>query len=311
MSYKISICIPAYKRIAYLKRLLDSIAIQTFSDFEVVVSDDSPDDSVELICNEYASRFKLLYFKNSIALGTPANWNFAISKANGEWIKMMHDDDWFATTSALQKFADATRSGMKFIVGGYNNIDDNGKILFKPTLSSFIKRLLERNPLVLLSKNYIGQPSVCLVHHSVNARYEERMKWRVDIDYYMQLLLEEKTFYFIHDVLINLGISSTQVTHSCLNVPGVELPEGKLLIDKYGIKPIQNILVYDAWWRIIRNTDTRSKETLYQYATEWPKIIEQMVEVQQKIKPSLLKKGLISKLCMTLSYLNAKKYLRS
>ena len=39
----ISICIPAYKHPDFLKRLLDSISIQSFRDFEVIISDDSPD----------------------------------------------------------------------------------------------------------------------------------------------------------------------------------------------------------------------------------------------------------------------------
>jgi glycosyltransferase involved in cell wall biosynthesis len=305
----ISICIPAYKRTVELRRLLDSIVIQTFNDFEIIITDDSPDDSVAMLCDEYKSKLPVAYHKNEIRLGSPANFNHSIAIATGEWIKIMNDDDWFATDAALQMFADATKRGNKFIVSGYNNIDDNGKVLSKPVLSPFIRNMLEQNPMVLLSSNYIGQPSVCMVHRSVRAKYDERMKWRVDIDYYLQLLQEEKTFYFIPDILINLGMSSTQVTHSCLNVPDVELPEGKLLLNKYGIKPLKNILVYDAWWRIIRNTHTRSKETLYQYAAKWPKIIEQMTEEQQKIKPSLLKKGVISKLCMTLSYLKARKYL--
>ena len=48
----ISICIPTYKSGTKLERLLDSIKIQTFSDYEVVVSDDSPDDSMKKIIDE-------------------------------------------------------------------------------------------------------------------------------------------------------------------------------------------------------------------------------------------------------------------
>ncbi len=285
------------------------LLIQTFTDFEIIISDDSPDESVVRLCEKYKATLPIVYFKNKPALGNPANWNFAIGKASGDWIKIMHDDDWFATAEALQQFADATRQGMKFIISGYNNIDDNGNVLPKPVLSPLIKKLLISNPLVLLSKNYIGQPSVCLVHRTVKAQYDLRMKWRVDIDYYIQLLKEEKDFYIIPGVLIHLGISNTQVTHSCLNVPGVELPEGKLLIDKYGIHPLKNIMVYDAWWRILRNTGMRSKATLYQYASSWPPVIEQMVADQQKISPSLLKNGVVSKLWMSWSYLNAKKHI--
>ncbi len=298
----ISICIPSYQRTHYLQRLLQSISHQTFKNFEVIVSDDSNDDSVQNVIKTTEDKFPIRYFKNEPSLGTPANWNFAINKAKGEWIKLMHDDDWFATSTALQTFADATKKGNKFIAGGYNNIGENGAALRKPYLSLSKKKRLLRQPMILLAENIIGQPSVCMVHRSVTAKYDEGMKWRVDIDYYMQLLHSEKTFTRIRKVLINLGINQTSVTNSCLNVPGVELPEGWLLLHKYGTKPLNNILVYDAWWRIIRNTNTRSIQTLYQYASPWQKIIENMVEEQSKIKPSRLQHGFFSKLYMLISY---------
>ncbi len=251
---------------------------------------------------QFENRFTLKYWQNQTSLGTPANWNAAIGKASGEWIKLMHDDDWFATPSALQQFADATKQGNKFIVANYNNIDDNNKVLYKPSLTYFRKKRLLREPMILLAKNIIGQPSICMVHRSVKAKYDERMKWRVDIDYYMQLLYSEKDFTQIENVLINLGIGSTQVTHSCLNVPDVELPEGWLLLEKWGIKALKNILVYDAWWRIIRNTKTRSIDALNQYASPWPAMIENMVKRQSKISPTRLQKGIFSKLYMLMSY---------
>ena len=46
MNHHISICIPAYKRIDYFKRLLCSIEIQKFKAYEVIISDDSNDDYV-------------------------------------------------------------------------------------------------------------------------------------------------------------------------------------------------------------------------------------------------------------------------
>src|SRR2546421_11807457 len=112
----ISICIPAYKRPHYLQRLLDSIAIQSFKDYEVIISDDSGDDnSVRDLVQKYDSVFALSYHRNTPSLGTPANWNNAIEKANGAWIKLMHDDDWFSSPTSLEEFANATKSGVDFI----------------------------------------------------------------------------------------------------------------------------------------------------------------------------------------------------
>src|ERR1700709_1959716 len=100
----ISICIPAYKNAPFMQRLLDSIAMQSFTDFEVVVTDDSPGTEVQEVCRQYENKFPLLYQKNPTALGTPENWNEGISKASGQWIKLMHHDDWFASSNSLQQF---------------------------------------------------------------------------------------------------------------------------------------------------------------------------------------------------------------
>src|ERR1044072_4054338 len=92
----ISICIPAYKNVDFLKRLLDSIAIQTYSNYEIIICDDSPDESVAEFIKSRSVLKNIRYHRNVSSLGTPENWNECIRRANGEWIKIMHDDDWFA-----------------------------------------------------------------------------------------------------------------------------------------------------------------------------------------------------------------------
>jgi glycosyltransferase involved in cell wall biosynthesis len=103
----ISICIPAYKNKDFLGILLQSILEQDYKDYEVIVTDDSPDDSVEEVCASFKENLPLIYHRNRPVKGSPANWNAGIALAKGGWIKMMHDDDWFADEKSLQRFADA------------------------------------------------------------------------------------------------------------------------------------------------------------------------------------------------------------
>jgi glycosyltransferase involved in cell wall biosynthesis len=300
----ISICIPAYRRIKYLIRLLDSIEYQSNKNFEVIISDDSDDDSVLNLVNIYKSKYSIQYFSNRPSLGTPANWNAAISKAKGDWIKIMHDDDWFSTKDSLQKFIDATSQGPKFIYSAYSNfIETEDK--YQPMLHNRtqLNRVL-RQPLLLLSENIIGPPSVTLFHKTVLEQYDERMKWRVDLEYYIRVLLKEKVVYHVQDKLIHVGVSESQVTNYCIKVPKVEIPEGYILLEKYGTAPLKNIIVYDAWWRILRNCQIRSKKDLTQFGnTHWPVAIINMVHLQSKFSSALLKNGFISKISMTFSYL--------
>jgi glycosyltransferase involved in cell wall biosynthesis len=305
-----SICIPAYKRPENIERLLNSISSQTFKDFEVIISDDSPDNSVQSVLKDF-SNLPIKYFKNKPALGTPANWNFGISKAQGEWIKLMHDDDWFANKDSLRFFAEETKNGKHFIFSRYTNIFETGKTSQPPFPFSWRKKIIN-NPVTLLAKNVIGPPSVTLIHHSIKDQYDTFMKWRVDIDFYIRILKKRKSYSVIERPLINVGISESQVTNDCINVPEVELPEGLLLLTKYGVSPLKNILVYDAWWRILRNVNIRTQEKLHSYTpyNRWPKAIDNMVRHESLVSSKLLKLGVISKLSMIASYLVNRKFLK-
>lgn len=300
----ISICIPAYKRINYLKRLLDSIIAQTFKDFEVVITDDSPDNSLEEFLKPYLDQLPIIYHQNKPAKGTPANWNIAIAKASGQWIKIMHDDDWFTSTDSLGIFAKHTYQNKYFIFSAYANSKGiNSPSEIKRLKSSWGTRII-KEPMTLLAHNVIGPPSVTLIHSSSFKIYDERLKWRVDMDYYVSLLLKENDFEYIDEVLVNVGISDSQVTNYCFQNPGVELPEGFVLLQKYGAARLANIWVYDAWWRLLRNMQMDSMEKITQFEQgPWPKVIQMMVH-HLKMAPSfLLKIGLFSKLMMAVSYI--------
>src|SRR5258706_11620300 len=161
----ISISIPAYKRVDYLRRLLDSILIQDYKNFEVVITDDTPGDEVKNFCELYQPTFPLRYFKNKESLGTPENWNEGVRKAAGQWIKIMHDDDWFSGRDSLRQYADAIAAHPEdvFFFAAYTNIyeqEDNREE--NVHLGKWNENRLKQNPLILFSKNFIGNPSCTL-----------------------------------------------------------------------------------------------------------------------------------------------------
>jgi glycosyltransferase involved in cell wall biosynthesis len=300
----ISICIPAYKRTNYLKRLLDSIVLQNFHDFEVIISDDSNDNSVSELIHDFKEKINIVYFHNNPSLRTPANMNFSISKAKGEWIKILHDDDWLSNESSLQSFADATKNGNKFIFSSYSNFIEKDKTYQLITPPYGFKKNILNTPHLLLSHNVIGPPSVSLFHKSVTVSYDARLNWRVDQEYYIRVIQLLNNFTYINEPLINVGVSESQVSTSCFNVPSVEIPEMYILLSKYGTSPLKNIMVYDAYWRILRNTNTNSKSKLESFGqTEWPKVILSMVELQSKFNQNTLRNGVISKTLMSISYI--------
>lgn len=309
MSPLISVCIPAYKNVTFLKRLLDSLEIQSFEDFEVLISDDSPDNAVQELVAGYEGRLPgLRYWHNRPAKGMPENWNTVIDAAKGTWIKIMHDDDWLLTPGALGAFAAATDTTADFIFCNYENnfMGGNGEIEKKVDMF-FPKYQLERvtaEPLLLLAENIVGPPSVCMVRASAGARYDARLRWRVDIDYYKNVLVNNPSAQLLEDILVGVGMNPEQITNQTKNIPEVELPEALILTEKYGTASLRNWRIYDSWWRMFRNMHIYSYVQLQQYAPgPWPPVITSMLGFIEKLPKIFFKTGVTSKLSMLVSFL--------
>jgi hypothetical protein len=93
---KVSIVIPLYNKAPYVRRALDSIAAQTFSDFEVIVIDDGSTDEGPAIVADYPdTRCRLIRQANA---GPGAARNTGIAQSQGEFIAFLDaDDEWLPT----------------------------------------------------------------------------------------------------------------------------------------------------------------------------------------------------------------------
>jgi glycosyltransferase involved in cell wall biosynthesis len=90
---KISIIVPVYKVEKYLRRCLDSILYQTFTEYECILVDDGSPDGCPAICDEYAAkdgRFKVIHKRNA-GLGLARNSGMEI--AAGEFVAFVDSDD--------------------------------------------------------------------------------------------------------------------------------------------------------------------------------------------------------------------------
>ncbi len=91
---KISIIVPVYNVEPYLRRCLDSIVVQTFTDWECILIDDGSSDNSGVICDEYASRDARFHVFHQENKGVSAARNAGLDAARGEWIGFVDSDDW-------------------------------------------------------------------------------------------------------------------------------------------------------------------------------------------------------------------------
>ena len=119
---KFSIIVPVYNVKTYLKECIDSILIQSYKDYEIILVDDGSTDGSEALCDEYAKTENVLCFhqKNQ---GQARARNFAIQKATGEYLLFVDADDYYLTPDALKKIAEKA-DGCDLVEFGWREIPD-------------------------------------------------------------------------------------------------------------------------------------------------------------------------------------------
>jgi len=90
----VSIGLPVYNGERFLEAALDSILAQTFTDFEVIISDNASTDRTQAICEAYAAKdARLRYYRNPSNLGAAPNFNRTVELARGKYFKWAAHDD--------------------------------------------------------------------------------------------------------------------------------------------------------------------------------------------------------------------------
>jgi glycosyltransferase involved in cell wall biosynthesis len=302
----ISICIPTYKRAGLLKKLLDSILVQTFTDFEILINDNSPDDTVKTLVATYTASLPIAYQKNEPAISATENCNKVIGRANAGWIKIMHDDDWFATGDALQQFADAAKDSKKdFIFCACNQVYlETGKIE-AGDLTDERKKMLDDSFYSLIYLNVIGHPSAVMHKKDTCLEYDKQFNWVLDIDFYLRYLNAHGGYHYIPQALVNIGKGSTQESYKYYRNIKVEIPEYFALLTKYESDLLlKNQYVFHLVWNMLKRFKIRSVTDLQRtgYQGKLPDKVEAIIQYQQKIPHIILKQPRWSKKFMEKCY---------
>jgi len=96
---KFSVVIPSYNSGNYIEDTIQSLAGQTYIDFEVIIVDDNSSDDSFLLAKRLISRFgingSVIKKPKGSAKGVSAARNFGVDQASGDWILFLDSDDLF------------------------------------------------------------------------------------------------------------------------------------------------------------------------------------------------------------------------
>lgn len=286
-------------------RCLESIIRQDYKHVEVVISDDSPDEDIKHVIEPYTKNLDIRYFHNQPPLRSPRNWNAALDKGQGDCLLLLHQDDWFHADNALSTFVDAFQDEtVDFVFCQNTAIEESGKKVILQARPYLLKEMAEK-PNHLLLAQVIGPPSNTMLRRRVDVRYDERFIWLVDVDYYSRILKKGYRYRYIDQHLVSIGLHEDQTTVFCRTNSDIIFKENIWFAGKLEPGAFGDILIYDYYWRLLRNYRIRTIGDIEANGVEReeiPPVILHMLSFQKKLPTGLLKVGAFSKMVMTLSY---------
>ena len=91
---KVSIGMPVYNGAKFIRKALDSLITQTFTDFELIISDNASTDQTKKICKQYVAKDqRIRYSRQTENKGVAFNFNFVLEQAEGEYFMWAACDD--------------------------------------------------------------------------------------------------------------------------------------------------------------------------------------------------------------------------
>lgn len=269
---KVSICIPAYQQPECLYKALQSVQIQAYNNYEIVITDDSQDDSVKNLLAKFNFGEKLKYYKNKSRLGSPENWNEAVKNATGEYIKILHHDDWFTSAQSLGEYVkmldEHPESDFAFSATSIFHSNDGSFTANSPDEQKLNE--IKTTPFVLFFGNYIGAPSATIYRSFIREVFDRNIKYVVDIDFYIRVLTRNPIFQYNNKTLVcTKSEASHQVTAESSN-KNTQLYEYSYLYNKLrrGVYPDKRFVNF--FLGMVNHYNIRSVKELRQ-AGEVPK----------------------------------------
>jgi glycosyltransferase involved in cell wall biosynthesis len=255
----VSVAIPTYQGEEFLIETLESVRAQTYPALEVIISDDgSTDRTLEIVKNfQQQTALDCKMFAHE-RLGMVNNWNFAISRATGKYIKFLFQDDILEKDciTEMVKLAESDRE-IGFVFSRRDILLSEEAKTNKACLevTSQIENLhsgwsrlalvqsgrdLLSDPLFLKGAiNKIGEPSAVLIRQDVFdtvGKFDPDLCQHVDIEMWCRIMLNYRVG-FIDRTLASFRVHLSQQTlqnyESDRNAIDYHLFSRKLMVDPY------------------------------------------------------------------------------
>lgn len=195
----VTVCIPTYNRASLLKETIESVLLQTFHDFTLLIVDNASEDATEAVVRSFDDS-RINYLRNAQNIGLRGNWNRCLTLARGQYISILPDDDLMMPENLEAKVAMLDRHAQVGLVHSkYHTIDGAGNIMRHNTNwghgpdreSDAIESGQDVLKEMLLTYNRINAPTVVFRRacYEKLGDFTDRLSMTLDWEYWMRIAL--------------------------------------------------------------------------------------------------------------------------
>ncbi len=238
----ISVCIPTYNGAKYIAQTIESILNQTFTDFEIIVSDDGSSDKTLEIVGSFNDP-RIVRIDRLSKVGAEANWNNAVANASASLVKLVCQDDILypqCLEVEVQTMSKSENQDVSFCFHLRDFVTPNSRKLSArrvgySNLQKYSKTEILKK-VVRSGGNPIGEPmAVTMRKLSLNSAGKFRGDYVIDLDMWSKLS-DQGSALFIEQHLSAFRISKTSWTSSLKKsqLSSVRTLSKKLQVDSDG-----------------------------------------------------------------------------
>ncbi|MGV3766107.1 MAG: glycosyltransferase family 2 protein [Chitinophagaceae bacterium] len=290
----ITVVIPTWNAQSVLDTAIQSVLLQDFLDWEMVIVDGASSDDTVNIIRKYIAEDNRISFISEKDEGVYDAMNKGIKLAKGAWIYFLGSDDKLFSEKALSDVSLKLQSASGWMVYGNVRMGDDVKNYDGPF--DFGKLLTKNIPhqATFYNKKIFDK------YGYYELRYRQHADWAFNIKCFRHV----EPLYI--DVLVGVfGLGGISGAHDKLFLQEVLIPEKMRRVEAGGGRELKNIRSYDIIWRMIRNAAFKNEQAFLNVfaGIEMSLVVRSMFRFQQTIPFNLLSNGFISKTSMMLNYL--------
>lgn len=283
----VSIIVPVYNAEPYLRRCLDSIKAQSFTDFEAILVDDGSTDKSGVICDEYAEkdcRFVVVHQQNK---GVSVARQVGLDSATGNYVIHADPDDWVEGDWLLRLYEEASRSGADMVICDLDKVYSDRTEYHSQQPTS-----LERYDILsdLLARKNWGSCCNKLVRRACFKKYDIRFHPEMNLweDLYVicKLLTNNITVAYISQVLYHYD-SYNNVNSITRFRKDSHIHSCRIFIDTF--EPLlKDERFRESWYHrklMIKRMIFALKKSEYSLKNTYPEINERLISDIKKQKP--------------------------